>query len=199
MTDSFENPDAGGILVVCTANVCRSPAAAALLRAAAGPDLPIVSAGTQALPGSPACPEASRWLAALGHQAPQAHSARPLDASAVRAASLVLTAARVHRAAVIDLVPAAQRRTFTLPQAARLSAWLVRAGAEPPDADPRGRLAWLAGELDAARGLVGRPAGAELDDLPDPHLEPGNPDARHDVVIGRLAADVGALARWFAG
>jgi protein-tyrosine phosphatase len=48
--------------------------------------------------------------------------ARQLTDDLVRAANLVLTATREHRSAVVDLLPAAVRRTFTLREFARLLA-----------------------------------------------------------------------------
>ncbi|WP_449372196.1 arsenate reductase/protein-tyrosine-phosphatase family protein [Arthrobacter psychrolactophilus] len=56
------------ILTVCTANVCRSPLAAALLSELfeTGTSLEIISAGTQAIEGLSICPEAALSLAAHG-------------------------------------------------------------------------------------------------------------------------------------
>ena len=73
--------------------------------------------------------------------------ARELTAELVVRADLVLTATREHRAAVVGLVPAAVRRSFTLKEFARLSG-LVR------DAE-------LARNAELARGL-GSPTAEDL-------------------------------------
>jgi protein-tyrosine phosphatase len=166
------------VLVVCTANVCRSPLAARLLAAELG--VPVLSAGARATPGVPACERT----------AVPGHAAVRLEAGHVRAATLVLGAAREHRSAAVALVPSAQSRTFTLLQAARLATWLSDQGvAAPAGLGPQDRLAWWVAELDAARGDAPRGDAAD-DDLPDPHLG----GVRHDIVLPRLADAVKALA-----
>src|SRR3954447_7159797 len=106
------------VLVVCTANVCRSPLAARLLSASL--DVPVLSAGARAVPGLPACPASLSFPSSP----PADHASVPLEAGHVRSASLVLGAAREHRSAAIALVPNAQRKAFTLLQVARLAAFL---------------------------------------------------------------------------
>ncbi len=173
------------VLVVCTANVCRSPLAARLLAASLSPSVEVRSAGVRVLPGEPAC---ARAQASAGVQFP--HAASPLEAGQVRAASLVLGAAREHRSAAVALVPNAQRRSFTLLQAARVAAWLSGRGVtSPAGLGPQERLDWWVDELDAARGDAPRGDAAD-DDLPDPHQ--GGP--RHAVVLPRLASAVTTLA-----
>ncbi|WP_420369710.1 low molecular weight phosphatase family protein [Curtobacterium sp. L1-20] len=112
------------ILFVCEGNICRSPYAAAAFSerwetlAGARPTV-VSSAGTRAVVGAPA----HELLA--GHlQEPSlldAHVARQLTAAIVRGQDLVLTMERAQRGAVLDLVPAALRRTFTLPEVQRLA------------------------------------------------------------------------------
>ena len=82
------------VLYVCTANICRSPAAAALLREAGLPTVEVVSAGTQAVVGSPAC--------SIVRELP-GHESQPLTAGLIESADLVLTAAREHRTAVVEM------------------------------------------------------------------------------------------------
>ena len=171
------------VLYVCTANICRSPSAAALLTDAvsAHPSLAALevrSAGTAALAGAAGCDVApalvDRW---------QAHRSTPLTAELIAGADLVLTAAREHRGVVLAQHPEARSRTFTIRQAGRIAQWMTdsgvvevarqRAGLEhgagwaerfAPD-DPRGsvaalpdepvqRWAWLVDELDAGRGVA---------------------------------------------
>ncbi len=186
------------VLVVCTANICRSPSAEQLLRAALvrggvpPTEVVVASAGVEAGNGWARCPRARGLLA--GHLDDRevvgwAGGSRRLSADLVRGADLVLAADRGHRAAVARLVPAAHARLFTLRQAARLAAVLIggdlpTAVALPPAGDVRGRLRWLVDELDAARG-----SGPyhQDDDVPDPHVIG---DAAHEPVMSLLATAV---------
>lgn len=194
--DHCQNGDVR-LLVVCTANICRSPSAAAVVRRAGLPGLQVASAGTQAAEGLPGCPAAPL----LGDQA-ATHRSRLLTPHAVGAADLILTAERAHQTDVVALGPQARARTFTVTQAGRLAQWLLdigmlEAAAQPgehPPEDPRAHVtplpppgqrdAWLVAELDAARGLApvpvvpadGRrwrrnaPDPPHPDDIPDPHV-----------------------------
>lgn len=189
---------------MCTANICRSPAAARLLGDLLGPGVSVVSAGVQAGDGYPACSAASQWLAERSgtggrgrHRAAAAeHSSRRLTAEQVRAASLVLTAAREHRRAVLRLVPAAQAHTFTIAQAARLADWRSRQEVPRPDGEPAAvRLAWLVHELESARGLAPLPEDEAVDDVLDPHLD----GIGHDQSMRQVHQAVHSLARLLTG
>jgi protein-tyrosine phosphatase len=187
------------VLVVCTANECRSPSAVSLLRAALSDALgpvPVLGAGTRARPGRPLCDRAARWLADVaGVASPADHRSVALDAAAVRGAALVLGAAREHRSAAVALTPSVQRRAFTLTQAARLARWLSAEDVRAPAAlAPAARLTWWVEELDAWRGDVPRADPAD-DDLPDPH----DGGARHEEVLPRLADAVTTLAALLTG
>lgn len=174
------------VLVVCTANVCRSPLAARLLAAELGRAVPVTSAGVRATAGAPACEQAR-----LVRPSEQRHAAVRLDAGQVRSAAIVLGAAREHRSAAVALAPAAQRRAFTVLQAARLAAWLEEQGTTAPAglaADER--LAWWVEELDAARGDAPRGDAAD-DDLPDPH----DGGAPHEIVLPRIVDAAAVLGR----
>jgi len=147
------------ILVVCTANACRSPLAEQLLRARLAGWLPtefsVSSAGTRAAYNHPACREAGRLLERLGlDQA--GHRPRQLTREIIDDAQLVLTAERDHRAAVARLAPEARWRTFTLREAAALTE-AARAADSRGDlgqAAPADRLSDFVDELNRARGLV---------------------------------------------
>ena len=193
------------VLYVCTANICRSPLAAGLLRQAAVPGVLVASAGTRAVVGAPGCSDPS-------------HRSVPLSPEAVAWADLVLTAAREHQGPVVEIDPPARQRTFTIKQAGRLSQWLLSAGmvaaarapGQYPEGDPRrfvvplpttGRTEWLVAELDAARGMAPvpvEPAGRRRrrtetphpDDIPDPHVLG---DEWHPVAREQIAAATGQL------
>lgn len=161
-------PDSGfTILVVCTANLCRSPMAEFLLASAVQkrPDLAgrwhVHSAGTQAAAGQPMHPLADAVLAERGvpHEP---FRTRPLTAATIEAAALVLTASRDHRRRVVELVPGAVRRTFTLREFARLVAAMPGSSGNGAD---RGRELLAAVPLARAGTSVNRP---EDDDLIDP-------------------------------
>jgi protein-tyrosine phosphatase len=180
------------VLVVCTANICRSPTAAGLLAARLGPTVEVVSRGVDAVPGVPMCARSADWLAGGGAGvAPYAHRphvSAPLTLADVRAATVILAASPRHRSAVVALRPSAQVRTFTLAQAARIATWRAGQGARPPAGDVADRLLWLTEELDEHRAAGPLPAD-DADDLPDPHQGP----ARHADVLPRISAAVDAL------
>ncbi len=110
-------------------------------------------------PDIPARPEAVAAMAERGIDI-SAHRSRHLDASAVRAADLVLGMAREHAREVIVLDPDAYGHTFTLKE-------LVRRG----EADPRHRTEklgkWCA-RLTAEREASDLLGSASTDDVDDP-------------------------------
>jgi len=157
------------LLVVCTGNICRSPAIERLFRSAftGGSGIDVHSAGTGALVGEPIQPPMARLLDRHGVDA-GGFAARALAEPMVTGADLVLTATRAHRADVVEQVPAAVRRTFTVREFARLSAEVDPAeldAAAGPEARPAERLAALVPL--ASRRRVQVPA--ELDDIVDPY------------------------------
>ncbi len=125
------------ILVVCTGNVCRSPIAEGVLRAALearlGERAPLVaSAGTAGWEGSGAMPESVAAAEELGVDI-SGHTARRLRPEHVRAADLVLGMAAEHRDEVVDAMPEAAGRTFTLKELVPL---LEALPSDPEAADP---------------------------------------------------------------
>ena len=114
------------ILVVCTANICRSPMAEALLRSWIDHHAPTVadrvrisSAGVRARPDDEAAPHmariATRWGMDLGP-----HRSRPAAPEVVDQATLVLTMELAHRDVIAQRVRGAASSTFTLPELAEL-------------------------------------------------------------------------------
>lgn len=104
------------VLVVCTANVCRSPAAAMLLQHHTG-HLGVVSssAGVAAAPGTPICAYMAARLAERGID-PTGFRARRLSERHIAEADLILGATEQHVAQVVELDPTALRRVATLRQ-----------------------------------------------------------------------------------
>lgn len=169
------------ILFACSANVCRSPAAAvlatqALSRVSIG-DIVIESGGVDAVPGRPFCPNAARWLQDRYRviRLPE-REARPIDASMILGSGLLLAADRLVCATILRQVPTCRPRLFTMREAAALAAAVTGSVAQgagstgrsvvidgvtrPSAAHTRAeRLSWLVDEMDAARGRVPMPHG----------------------------------------
>lgn len=161
-------PTGASVLVVCTANICRSPVGERLLASRlGGSGVTVTSAGTSALVGRPVDPPMADLLARAGVPAGP-FTARQVGADLLRDAALVLTMAREHRAAVVATAPVAVRRTFLLTEAADLAEAVAAAGwpAELP-AEPAARLA-------ALPSLAGphRVPGGSGEDVPDPYRHP---------------------------
>jgi protein-tyrosine phosphatase len=172
------NPDGVGIVVLCTANICRSPMGAALLRrrlAALGVTVPVRSAGMTSC-GDPPCPEAISVMNQYGIEI-ASHRSRIVRADALANSSLVLAMARHHLRYAVTTEPRAWAHAFTLKELLRrgeqigprppgepLSVWLSRAHAG------RERISLLG---DCAEDDVADPAGgpfrayAETADLLD--------------------------------
>lgn len=170
------------MLVVCTANVCRSPLAervigvkfadAASHGAIHEHVLLLRSAGTDAEPGDPMCAQSAAHV----HFVPQGHRARLIKPRLLATAGLVVTADRGHRGECARMWPECRPRLFTLNQAAALAGQVAAtlANGELPEGAPTlprsegDRLRWLVGEMDAARGsMAGMPEGYE--DIIDEH------------------------------
>ena len=172
------------VLLLCTANQCRSPMAEALLRhrlAEHGLSVSVSSAGLYPS-GSPATDEAISVMAERGLDI-DPHRSRQLDAGLLAEADLVIGMTREHVREVAVIDGGALGRTFTLKELVRsgldagprrpdesVPAWLARAGAG------RRREALLGVGYDPdfdVEDPVGRPladhevTAAELEDLVD--------------------------------
>jgi protein-tyrosine phosphatase len=166
------------VLVVCSGNICRSPAVERLLSARLGaavqgrpvtgslmPAIEIGSAGTGALVGRPMTRAMAHLVQEHGGD-PAGFTSRQLEASMIRSADLVIGLTRKHRSAVVELVPAAVRRTFTLRELARLAADVDPSSLPGANATTADRLRALVPLAALRRGLAPhRPAD---DDVVDP-------------------------------
>jgi protein-tyrosine phosphatase len=150
------------VLVVCTANRCRSPLAAALLRASLVTRRALAQVDTAGLgePGFPATDETVRVAARRGLDLDE-HRSQQLARDLIAPADLVLAMERLHVRQVVLTVPSAWPNTFTLKE-------LVRRG-EAVGPRPAGAslTTWIARvhEGRQRRDLLG---ASPLDDLSDP-------------------------------
>lgn len=170
------------LLVVCTANVCRSPLAAALVEELVdhhAPDgaraLEVPSAGTHARPDLPAAPGMARVATAWGLDL-SAHRSRPLDREVAEAADLVVTMEAAQRDMVARLAPGLTTRTFTFPEVGALVEHAAATGTSPTtDAGVAGWVRWL----HRSRMVLRPPA----DEVGDPYGGPeeGYLRAAHDL------------------
>ncbi|PFG30666.1 low molecular weight phosphatase family protein [Paramicrobacterium agarici] len=110
------------VLTVCSGNICRSPMAEQLLRARLSDDdkLAFSSAGTVALSGAPMDERAAQLATEHGSVDAEQQIARELSLEMVRDADLILAMARDHRRAIVEALPRAVRKTFTIREFARI-------------------------------------------------------------------------------
>jgi protein-tyrosine phosphatase len=113
------------ILFVCSGNTCRSPMAEAITRRVLAerlhvpePELErkgisVISAGSYAMPGSPAAAAAVAAVKDMGADLSH-HRSRPLTVELIHQADMIFTMGRSHAAAVQALVPSATDKVATL-------------------------------------------------------------------------------------
>lgn len=134
------------VLVVCTANICRSPYMELVLREQVGDAVEVVGAGTHGFTQHPMDEQMAAQARDRGLD-PTEFRSRPLTRQLVDEADLVLTAESRHRSYILDEQPGAFRKVFTLGQFARGVAQVGAAdlparevvaliGANRPAADP---------------------------------------------------------------
>lgn len=138
------------ILVVCTANVCRSPLAEFLMRADLGrPGIRVESAGTHAHDGDTVCSLVAGFrVTDEWEEAASAHHARLITPELLNEADVILTASREIRGEIVRLDPAVRDRTHTLLEAAHRGALFA-----PREED--GVVAEYAAHLDRSRSSMG--------------------------------------------
>jgi protein-tyrosine phosphatase len=180
------------ILVVCTANQCRSPMAAALLdRELARGRVPaqVRSAGTNAVADVPATDDAILVMKADGLDI-SAHRSRPVEAGDLDRADVIITMTRAQLRELATRSPMAFPRLFTLKELAR------RAQDQPRDADEDLR-AWIT-RLGAERRTTDLLGDDPVDDIEDPI---GGPVEGYSAVARELADATSSVvnAGWCRG
>ena len=171
------------VLSVCVGNICRSPVSEFLLDHELGDRVASSSAGTHALVGQPVYPPMASRLDAIG----VAHdgAARQVDEPLLRQSDLILTMTRELRSRVVELVPAAVRRTFTLAE----FAGIVAAGPRPARPSGRAEMIPLIATAAARRSAIAG-QGADLD-VADPYRRE---DADYAVAFEQIRRYVLAIA-----
>lgn len=151
------------VLMVCSANMCRSPMAAALMRRSFSNSQ---LAAATAIRSCGLHPRGERMCDAivprglhssLATELRRSHRPTQLTADIVEEADLVLTADRALRSAVVRLSPGARAKVFTLREAAALAGHVVAGASRPGGGGMARTLAWFTAEMDASRGLIGVP------------------------------------------
>lgn len=198
--------DPAHVLCVCTANVCRSPAAELLLRAGlrarlgdtAAEQVVVASAGTWATPRRPIEPGTAGALRRSGVDPAEvaATVSTRLTREAVGTADLIIAATAEHVRAVWRTELASRHRTFTLGELARLTEAVH--GDDLPAGDAGARLRALASRASTLREQRHRPGMAYVDEAYDLEDQTDDDPAQRDMVA-RTAAWVDFLLDAVAG
>jgi protein-tyrosine-phosphatase len=111
----------GSILFVCTANICRSPMAAALFqdllkKQPGGSQWRIESAGTWTYNGQPACDGAQNAMRSRGLDI-SSHRSREVTAALLESFDLILTMEKSHEEALQIDFPQVAEKVFQLREA----------------------------------------------------------------------------------
>jgi protein-tyrosine phosphatase len=178
------------ILVVCTGNICRSPMAEGFLqrllaerRLRAG--IRVSSTGVAALDGSPPMPESVAAAAGRGADIAR-HVARKVDTREVLRSDLVLTMTAGHHDRILDLVPEAASRAFTLKELVRL----LEAMADPSSPPSPGDRLRARVRQAAALRASGFEGNRHDEDITDPI---GMPQQTYDAVAWEIDEWCGRL------
>ena len=158
---------------MCTANICRSPYAAAAIEVAAadaGVELLVTSAGVRVdmleTTGYPTCEDMpydmdrpSGWRVPR----PAEHGSIQVDLELVRSADMILVFEPTHRAHIVNIQPRAQLRTYSVMQMMRLADAVATEHWPEAAPEPTGD---VLRDLNLARSWA--PFSAS-DAVPDPH------------------------------
>lgn len=203
------------IVVVCSANVCRSPVTVALLRkrlcgSPVGDSVHLTSCGEHAWTDLATCPEVAgtNILAPDEFRMLQRHRPVQLTRHHTDYADLILTADRSVRSSVVRLDPRVHDRTFTIREAAALASHALTSAVVPPHPTVADSMRWLTAEMNDSRGLTRLPGVGHYrrtgfpwprlpvhgHDVPDAHDDSGVP---HRVVRELIVSATDVLARSF--
>jgi protein-tyrosine phosphatase len=178
------------ILVVCTANICRSPLAERLLQAGFDDVAPgqfaVSSAGTQGRDGWDADPYIAELAVEHGVHL-EGFTSRQVEPGMIQDADLVLAMTREHRRRIVEIVPAAVRRTFTLREFARLLPSV------PPEAGASPAQRWHSLAALAQRHRRAAPGDQMDEDIIDPYQ---GPEAVYRQMLEQLLPAVQAIFDW---
>jgi protein-tyrosine phosphatase len=176
------------VLVVCTANICRSPMLAGFLTrdlAAVGLNATVSSAGIMSQ-GEPAAAEAGAVLARRGIDITD-HRSRIIDRQMLIDADLVLGMTREHvRIAAVEC-PTSYRRAFTVKE-------FVRRGVEWGPSMHETLQEWL-NRIRVGRTVNDHLGMSMIDDVADPY---GQPMAAFERTADELAHLSGSIAAFLA-
>ncbi len=207
------------ILIVCTANVCRSPYAADKLRTSLSADpstaaleFIVESAGTHAVDDQSYCQMATKRIGEQ-HQGVSRH----LESVDLGTFDLILTMSRNQRGEIVRLAPQLRSRIYTLVEVSRQAYGITQDGqaldvargkSRPKDTGhsrqhvellPSGnqdRWNWLLEEMNAWRGFfAGGVARHQSLDVNDPHIVSKDiHDDTFEIIDEAIAAFVKALS-----
>ncbi len=151
------------------------------------------SAGTHAVVSSPVDAQVAALLTSDGVAADM-FRARQLTAEILREPALVLTLTTTHRSAVVQTLPTALRRTFTLREFARLVDHVDAAALEAVRAETElvPRIKALVAAAQRARATAGPALTQEDLDIADPYRRA---DDVHAEVYAQITRSVETVAR----
>ena len=178
------NDSPARVTMVCTGNICRSPAMHYLARQQWGEAAEVTSAGIYAEIGMDV-PSPMRMAARRHDLAIPRHRPTQLDRGILERADLVLVATQQHARWIEREWGGAAPHVFGIKEAAELAERAER----PLGSSPRERLVNAAVALDTARQAEPVP----LRSLDDPW---SRDQATYDRVMDEIAHDLATLTRW---
>ena len=186
------------VLLVCTGNICRSPLAEQVLRqqfAKLGVEsqVQISSAGTMALKGHPLQEKSGESMTELGYS-PTEHRARQLTAEMLEEADLVLSATAEHRSEVAKTLISANKRSFTIPEFARIATFMASKPESLAELEPATTMQAKVQLAARYRGYA--PPAKASEDIDDPW---GQSYESYQVAAKQINTHARAITTWLGG